>query len=107
MQSLSSYLRVEDLSDIRFATLHNQIDIANQVIYIPAMEIKSSAIDLQLMGTLAFNNDLDYHFTLALADLLASVKKQVKSRDSQRNWPRGRRRPWPDKGFCFAHRNRG
>ena len=32
MQSLSSYLRVEDLSDIRFATLHNQIDIANQVL---------------------------------------------------------------------------
>jgi hypothetical protein len=84
MQSLSSYLRVEDLSDIRFATLHNQIDIANQVIYIPAMEIKSSAIDLQLMGTHTFNNDLDYHFTLALADLLASkFKKQIKTRDNQ------------------------
>ena len=84
MQSLSSYLRVEDLSDIRFATLHNQIDIANQVIYIPAMEIKSSAIDLQLMGTHTFNNDLDYHFTLALADLVASkFKKQAKSRDNQ------------------------
>jgi len=84
MQSLSSYLRVEDLSDIRFATLHNQVDIANQVIYIPAMEIKSSAIDLQLMGTHTFNNDLDYHFTLALADLMASkFKKHIKSRDNQ------------------------
>jgi len=34
MQSLSSFLKVEDLTDIRFATLQNQIDIANQVIYI-------------------------------------------------------------------------
>lgn len=84
MQSLSSYLKVEDLSDIRFATLHNQIDIANQVIYIPAMEINSSAINLQLMGTHTFNNDIDYHFTLALADLLASkFKKHIKARDNQ------------------------
>jgi len=75
MQSLSKFLKVQDLSDIRFANLHNQIDIANQVIYIPAMEIKSSAIDLQLMGTHTFDNGLDYHFTLALADLVASKFK--------------------------------
>jgi hypothetical protein len=84
MQSLSTYLRVEDLTDIRFSTLHNQIDIANQVIYIPAMEIKSSALDLQLMGTHTFDNDLDYHFTIALADLVASkFKKRNKGYDNQ------------------------
>jgi len=84
MQSLSTFLKVEDLSDIRFATLHNQIDIAGQVIYIPAMEIKSSALDLQLMGTHTFDNDVDYHFTLALADLMASkFKKRNKGYDNQ------------------------
>ncbi len=84
MQSLSSYLKVEDLADIRFATLQNQIDIANGVIYIPAMQIKSSALDLQLMGTHTFNNELDYHFTIALADLVASkFKKRNKGYDNQ------------------------
>ena len=84
MQSLSSYLKVDDLTDIRFATLHNQIDIANQVIYIPSMQIKSSALDLQLMGTHTFKNGLDYHFTIALADLLASkFKKRNKGYDNQ------------------------
>ena len=84
MQSLSSYLKVDDLTDIRFATLHNQIDIANQVIYIPSMQIKSSALDLQLMGTHTFENGLDYHFTIALADLLASkFKKRNKGYDNQ------------------------
>jgi hypothetical protein len=84
MQSLSTYLKVEDLTDIRFATMHNQIDIANQVIYIPTMEIKSSALDLQLMGTHTFDNDLDYHFTIALADLVASkFKKRNKGFDNQ------------------------
>jgi len=76
MQSLSSFLKVEDLNDIRFETLKNQIDIANQIIYIPKMEIKSSALDLQLMGTHTFENGLEYHFTIALADLIAAKFKK-------------------------------
>jgi len=72
MKGLSGFLRVEDLTDIRFETLQNQIDIANRIIYIPSMEIKSSAIDLSLMGTHTFSNELNYHFSLALADLLAA-----------------------------------
>ncbi len=72
MQSLSKFLRVEDLADIRFATMQNQVDIANQIIYIPGMEIKSSALDLSLMGTHTFSNDIEYHFSIALADLLAA-----------------------------------
>jgi len=84
MQSLSTFLKVEDLVDIRFATLQNQIDIANQVIYIPTMEIKSSALNLQLLGTHTFDNVLDYHFTIALADLVASkFKKRNKGFDNQ------------------------
>lgn len=80
MQSLSSFLKVEDLADIRFATMQNQIDISNQTIYIPAMEIKSSALDLQLMGTHTFDNELEYHFTIALADLMASKFKKRNNR---------------------------
>ncbi|MBK7213710.1 MAG: hypothetical protein IPH88_10550 [Bacteroidales bacterium] len=72
MKGLSKFLRVEDLADIRFETLQNQIDIANRIIYIPNMMIKSSAIDLSLMGTHTFDNEIDYHFSLALADLLAA-----------------------------------
>ncbi|MEI6060888.1 MAG: AsmA-like C-terminal region-containing protein, partial [Bacteroidota bacterium] len=84
MQSLSKFLKLEDLADIRFATLHNQVDIANQVIYIPSMEIKSSALNLQLMGTHTFGNELNYHFTLALADLVASrFKLRNKGYDNQ------------------------
>jgi hypothetical protein len=72
MKGLSKFLRVEDLADIRFETLQNQIDIANGILYIPGMQIKSSAIDLTLMGTHTFSNELDYHFSLVLADLLAA-----------------------------------
>jgi hypothetical protein len=72
MKGLSKFLNVEDLADIRFETLHNQIDIANRIIYIPDMNIKSSAIDLSLMGTHTFSNEVNYHFSIALADLIAA-----------------------------------
>ncbi len=76
MQSLSTFLRVEDLADIRFQTLENQIDIANEVIFIPSMKVKSSVLDLELMGTHTFENELDYHFVIGMADLLAAKYKR-------------------------------
>jgi hypothetical protein len=84
MKGLSKFLRVEDLADIRFETLQNQVDIANQIIFIPNMQIRSSAIDLNLMGTHTFGNELNYHFSLALADLVsAKFKRKNPSFDSQ------------------------
>ena len=70
MQSLSKYLRVEDLSDIRFSTLTNRIEIASKTVYIPRMEIKSNAIDLQIYGKHGFDNRIDYHFRILLSQLL-------------------------------------
>jgi len=71
MQSLAKYLRVEDLSDIRFSTLTNRIEIASKTVYIPRMEIKSSAIDLQMYGKHYFDNRIDYHFRILLSQLLS------------------------------------
>lgn len=70
MLSLSKYLRVEDLSDIRFSTLSNRIEIARKTVYIPRMEIKSNAIDLQIYGKHGFDNRIDYHFRILLSQLL-------------------------------------
>jgi hypothetical protein len=71
MQSLSKYLRVEDLSDIRFSTLSNRIEIANKIVYIPQMEIHSSALDLNLYGKHGFDNSIEYHFRILLSQLLS------------------------------------
>lgn len=71
MQSLAKYLRVKDLSDIRFSTLTNRIEISDKTVYIPRMEIKSSAIDLQIYGKHYFDNRIDYHFRILLSQLLS------------------------------------
>lgn len=79
IQALSKYIRLADLNDIRFATLHNVISIQDRTISIPSMDIHSSALDLALHGTHDFDNNIDYHFQLSLSELLGNKYKQQSS----------------------------
>ena len=67
---LSGILDIEDLKHIRFSELSNLIEIRRQTILIPEMEIKSNTLDLTLNGTHTFGNDVDYHISLLLSQLL-------------------------------------
>jgi len=78
MQGLSKFLKLADLNHITFATLKNQIDIANQTITFPGMEIKSSALNLYASGTHTFDNKINYNLRLLLSDILAKKAKNAK-----------------------------
>ena len=80
MLSLSKYLKGADLKQIKFNTLHNRIEIKNQMITIPTMEIKSTAFDLTASGTHSFNNQVDYKLQLYLSQLLG---KKVKEQNTE------------------------
>lgn len=67
---LSKYLKLSDLRNIRFSTLKNVISISNCKIHIPAMEIKSSAMNLTCSGVHDFDNQVDYKLQLLLSDVL-------------------------------------
>jgi hypothetical protein len=79
--SLSDYVETKDLQDVRFDKLENQITIANQVIRIPQMEIKSSALNLLLLGRHSFDQQIDYSIRLALADIIRKKKPQKSDLD--------------------------
>ena len=83
MLNLSRYIAVEELKNIKFSTLKNQIEIKNKIITIPKMEIKSSALDVYCFGTHTFDNIVDYHFKLALNDLLAKKAKRSKKENDE------------------------
>ena len=72
LENLSSYVSLDELKHVKFSTLENTIDISNEVITIPAMEIKSSALSVFLSGTHTFDQDIDYRITLLLSELLSS-----------------------------------
>jgi hypothetical protein len=75
MMALSRFIKVSELKNIRFSTLKNQLEIYNQKIYIPSMEIKSNAINLTASGSHSFNNQVDYKIKVLLSDLLGRKAK--------------------------------
>jgi len=77
MLALSKYVKGADFKNIQFSTLKNTIEIKNKAIVIPAMEIKSSAMDLTLSGTHSFDNIVDYHFQLYLSQLIGKKVKDM------------------------------
>lgn len=72
MESLSNFINIDDLKDINFATISNKMDISNNIIYFPNMNIISNAIDLSFTGTHTLDNDIDYSCAIKLSDVLAS-----------------------------------
>ena len=78
MKSLSRFIELKDLENIRFSTLKNQIEVRNQIINIPKMEVKSNAINITASGTHTFNNEINYRVKLSLNELLSKKAKQAK-----------------------------
>lgn len=70
LESLSGYIDVKELKKVKFSELNNQIVIENEVIYIPVMDVKSSALNLTLTGSHSFSNEIDYSFKVRLGELL-------------------------------------
>ncbi|MCO4807196.1 MAG: hypothetical protein KC456_11445 [Flavobacteriales bacterium] len=58
------------LENIQFAQLENQITIRDGVVQIPQMDIKSSAINLNVSGTHSFDHEINYAMDFALSELV-------------------------------------
>ena len=76
MLALSDYAEIEELKEVRFRQLSNEISIAESVIYIPEMMIESNVLNLQLSGQHHFDNRINYSMKLRLADVLFKKRKK-------------------------------
>ncbi len=81
LNALKSYTKIKDFSHIRFSKLQNTISIANSIIKIPQMEIKSDVMNIQLQGTHNFENAYEYHFVVLLSEVLG--RKYEKSLETE------------------------
>jgi hypothetical protein len=72
-------LKIKSLNDLKFSTLTNNITISNQVIYIPKMELRSSAMNMSVSGTHTFNNVMDYKMKLNISQLLFGKKENYQT----------------------------
>lgn len=78
LNQLSAFIKVSELQHVTFSTLQNKIEIKDRTIFIPSMEIKSSALNITLSGKHTFDNSIDYHVKLILNDVLAQKARKAK-----------------------------
>ena len=83
MKELSSFIKVSELEHIKFSSLKNEIEIRNQEIYIPKMEVNSNALNISISGSHTFNNEIDYRFKVLLSDLLAQKARKAKKENEE------------------------
>ena len=72
MMLMSDYISVEELKRIKFSTLENQIEIKNNIVDIPFMEINSSATDIACAGTYSFDGKMDFDIKVLLNEILGN-----------------------------------
>ena len=70
INALSTFIKMEELRNIKFSNLKNNVNIKNRLITIPRMDIKTSALNLSLYGTHDFDNNFEYHIRILLSDVL-------------------------------------
>jgi hypothetical protein len=76
MLGLSRFVNVEELKDIKFKVLRNQISIGNNKVIIPEMQIHSSAFNIKGSGTHHFDNSYDYRIQVELNELLSNKARK-------------------------------
>ena len=77
MLALSKFIDVNELKNLKFASLANTLSIKNRIVTIPAMQIQSSALNVDFAGTHNFDNIIDYRLKILLSDLLKKKSKRL------------------------------
>lgn len=76
VKQLSSFIELSELKNITFDKLENDFFIRNNFLYIPQMDVKSSAVDLSVNGKHSFDNEYEYHVKMLLSQILS--RKRVR-----------------------------
>jgi len=76
MQKLSRFIEVEELENVSFSTLNNQIFIRNQEVLIPRMDIQSSAFEITGSGVHGFDKNFEYKVKVSLSELLSGKARK-------------------------------
>lgn len=78
LRSLSRFIDVKELEQVRFETLSNHFTLRDGRISLPYMTLRSSAIDFDVYGEQAIGGEMDYHINLLLSDLLGRKARKRK-----------------------------
>ncbi|MGB9747969.1 MAG: AsmA-like C-terminal region-containing protein [Bacteroidales bacterium] len=83
LMGLSDFIRVEDLRHVYFSTLQNEIYIRDKTVILPAMDIKSSALNISASGEHGFDNNYTYRIRLLLNEVLTGKARRMKKENTE------------------------
>ncbi|MFN7115564.1 MAG: AsmA-like C-terminal region-containing protein [Saprospiraceae bacterium] len=90
LEQFSTYVKIRDLQNIRFAALRNYIEIDNRTIYIPTMFIQSNAMNMTVSGEHTFDNKMDYNMKVNAGQILTnrfkSFDPSLKPQKARSGW---------------------
>lgn len=78
IKSLSRFVALSELEHIKFLSLQNSILIKDSKVYIPKMDINSSAFNITTSGTHSFDNYFEYKVKVNLSEILAGKARKAK-----------------------------
>lgn len=79
LHKLSRFIEISELEEIRFAELKNDLIIKYNKLFIPTMDINSSAFNISLSGEQSFKGKYEYHLKVLLSDILGEKAKESDS----------------------------
>mgnify|MGYP000390592662 CR=1 FL=1 len=74
---LSDYFGDKDLTNIKFDTLQNHMDITNGVVTIPKMTIESTLGHMDISGTQDMEDNIDYYFRIPWSLVKQAAKNRL------------------------------
>jgi len=77
MNMLSDYMGDKNLTNIKFDTLQNHLDIVNGKITIPNMTIQSTLGHMQLSGSQDLNNNIEYYIKIPWKTVKQAAKYKL------------------------------
>lgn len=73
---LSRFIEIDELAEIQFSRLENELIINNEIITIPKMDISSSAFNISLEGNHGFDGNYEYHIKVLLSEFLSKKNNE-------------------------------
>ncbi len=83
VKKLSEFIDISELENIRFEELANDFFIRNNLLYIPQMDVRSTAADLSINGRHGFDNNYEYHIKILLSQILSKKIPKPKPRSTE------------------------
>lgn len=76
LEEFSTFVKIEDLHNIKFTNLENWFEIRDNWTYMPVMELRNNALNMSVSGSHSFNNDINYNVKVNAAQVVINRFKK-------------------------------